>query len=97
MIKFNPAYFRLLVVGFFLSLFTGFTTDLAAQINFAQSELDMNGQGTLAGVTSLMYGPDGRLYVAEYPGTIKILTIQRNGINDYDVIQAETRPEVANI
>jgi len=95
--KFNPAYIRLLAVSFLISCFTGLSTDLNAQINFAQSELDMNGMGTLNGVTSLMYGPDGRLYVAEYPGLIKILTVQRNGLNDYDVIAIETLTDVKDI
>ncbi len=58
--------------------------------SFAQSALDFNGLGDVSGgVTSLMYGPDGRLYVAEYPGLIKILTIQRNGATDYLVTDFE--------
>ncbi len=58
--------------------------------NFAQSELNFDGLGDVSnGITSLMYGPDGRLYVAEYPGLIKILTIQRNGPTDYVVTNYE--------
>ena len=61
-----------------------------AQFPFDQSELDFNGLGNVSsGVTSLMFGPDGRLYVAEYPGTIKILTIERVGTKDYQVTAIE--------
>ena len=88
MIKNRPAYL-LLLVGLFL-FFSGVPTSLNAQINFTQANLDFDGKGNVSsGVTSLMYGPDGRLYVAEYPGTIKILTIQRNGTTDYVVTDVE--------
>ena len=58
--------------------------------SFAQSQLDFNGLGNVSsGVTSLMYGPDGRLYVAEYPGLIKVLTITRNSATSYQVTDLE--------
>jgi len=57
--------------------------------SFSQSQLDFNGVGNINGVTSLMYGPDGRLYVAEYPGKIKILTVQRNSEVQYVVTAIE--------
>ncbi|WP_375324239.1 PKD domain-containing protein [Flagellimonas sp. GZD32] len=44
-----------------------------------------------------MFGPDNRLYVAEYPGTIKIFTIQRNGPTDYEVIGVESLTGVSSI
>src|SRR5690606_24019833 len=54
--------------------------------SWTQSELNFNGIGNVnGGVTSLMYGPDNRLYVAEYTGAVKILTIQRNGAGSYVV------------
>jgi len=66
--------------------------------NFDQSLLDFNGFGNASGgVTSLMYGPDGRLYVAEYPGLIKILTIARNSSTDYEVTTLETLSQVKDI
>ena len=66
--------------------------------NFDQSLLDFNGFGNVSnGVTSLMYGPDGRLYVAEYPGLIKILTIARNSSTDYEVTAMETLSQVMDI
>src|SRR5215208_3119653 len=40
--------------------------------------------------TSLQFGPDGRLYVAQQDGTIKAYTIQRNGANAYSVTNTET-------
>ena len=40
--------------------------------------------------TSLQFGPDGRLYVADMPGVIKIYDIQRTGNNDYQVNQTNT-------
>src|SRR5215208_2434751 len=40
--------------------------------------------------TSLQFGPDGRLYVAQQDGTIKAYTVQRNGPNSYSVTNTET-------
>jgi len=95
--KYYPGHLALMAVfALFLSAFN--PERVAAQINFAQSSLNFNGLGDVsAGVTSLMYGPDGRLYVAEYPGTIKILTIQRNGPTSYIVTDIETLNDVKNI
>lgn len=86
---------KLLLTGTFFILCC---VSASAQINFGQSELNFNGNGNVnSGVTSLMYGPDGRLYVAEYPGTIKIFDIQRNGLNDYIVLGTETLTGVTDI
>ncbi|NAS12383.1 malectin domain-containing carbohydrate-binding protein [Poritiphilus flavus] len=84
------------ILPFFVFLI--FVSALQAQINFAQSELNFNGNGNVnAGVTSLMYGPDGRLYVAEYPGTIKIFTVTRNSSNDYAVTAVESLSSITDI
>jgi hypothetical protein len=40
--------------------------------------------------TSLQFGPDGNLYVAQQDGTIKVLTITRNSATNYTVTNAET-------
>src|SRR5919112_1382321 len=40
--------------------------------------------------TSLQFGPDGRLYVAQQDGTIKAYTVQRTGANAYSVTNTET-------
>ena len=88
-------YFRILILTLCLGLFSYASY---GQINFSQSELDFDGNGDVdAGVTSMMYGPDGRLYVAEYPGTIKILTIQRISATDYKVTSVESLSGVKDI
>ena len=97
MITYCPLNLRILA-GIVLFYFVGLPTNLNAQIDFTKSNLNFGGQGNVsAGVTSLMYGPDGRLYVAEYPGTIKILTIQRNGASDYVVTNIEQLSGVTDI
>ena len=68
-----------------------------AQINFTKSDLDFNGFGSAPIVTSLTYGPDGRLYVMEYPGNVYALTIQRNGVDDYIVTAKETITSVKSM
>ncbi|WP_411893633.1 putative Ig domain-containing protein, partial [Winogradskyella sp. A2] len=75
----------------FVSILFSFWSN--AQVNFSQSQITFNVPddpgATVNAVTSLMYGPDGRLYVAEYTGAIKILTIQRNSATDYVVTDIE--------
>ncbi|TLP77561.1 putative Ig domain-containing protein [Maribacter sp. ACAM166] len=73
-----------LVIGLFINIDSSF-----GQINFSQSALTFENGDVGDGVTSLMYGPDSRLYVAEYTGAVKILTIQRNGPTNYVVTQIE--------
>ncbi|PQJ15218.1 PKD domain-containing protein, partial [Aureicoccus marinus] len=61
-----------------------------AQVNFDQSTLNFNGIGeSTNGFTSIMFGPDGRLYVAEYHGLIKIFTIERQSSTSYTVTAVE--------
>ncbi|MBT8183331.1 MAG: PKD domain-containing protein [Eudoraea sp.] len=92
-----PAYLRILT-ALALLFSVCLHQDLYAQIDFTKNELNFGGQGNVsAGVTSLMYGPDGRLYVAEYPGTIKIFTIQRNGPGNYVVTDVEQLSSVTDI
>ncbi len=96
--KAYPEYARVLVLLSFLVLVGNSSHKLYSQINFTPSELNFNGLGNVSsGVTSLMYGPDGRLYVAEYPGVIKVLTIQRNSSTDYVVTSIETLSGVTDI
>src|SRR5918992_5571277 len=50
---------------------------------------------TLAGtssseVTSLQFGPDGRLYVGQQNGLIKAYSVVRNGTSSYSVFATET-------
>ncbi|MFK7925209.1 MAG: malectin domain-containing carbohydrate-binding protein [Bacteroidia bacterium] len=69
---------------------------LSAQ-SFGTSDLDFNGQDGVNNGTSLMFGPDGRLYVLSLSGEIDIYTIQRDGQDDYVVTAAETILTVKNI
>lgn len=39
--------------------------------------------------TSLQFGPDGRLYVAQKDGTLYAMTVQRNGANSYTATNTE--------
>ncbi|GAL85257.1 Kelch repeat-containing protein [Sporocytophaga myxococcoides] len=52
---------------------------------------------SLANPTSLQFGPDGKLYIAQQDGQIKIVTIQRNGPNNYTAISTETLTLVRDI
>lgn len=82
----------------FFSLFIGTVFNpVNAQIDFTKSDLDFNGFGSAPIVTSLTYGPDGRLYVMEYFGNVYALTIQKNGTNDYVVIAREAITGVKSI
>ncbi|WP_245911400.1 malectin domain-containing carbohydrate-binding protein [Neolewinella xylanilytica] len=65
--------------------------------SFGQSNLDFAGQGGVSQGTSLMFGPDGRLYVLGLNGTIDIFTVQRSGKDDYVVTDAEELLDVKNI
>ncbi len=56
-------------------------------VNFGKSTL---GGETLTNPTSLQFGPDGRLYVAQQNGLIKAYTVKRNGANSYSITNTET-------
>jgi hypothetical protein len=58
-----------------------------APVGFGKSSLQ--GEGSDA-PTSLQFGPDGRLYVAQFNGLIKVYTVQRNAVNSYSVTATET-------
>jgi hypothetical protein len=47
--------------------------------------------------TSLQFGPDGRLYVAQFNGQIKIYDVVRNGANSYSVTSTQTLDLVQSI
>jgi hypothetical protein len=73
------------------------TQSLEAQISFSQSNLNFNGNAGVSAVTSLTFGPDDRLYVVEYPGTIKILTIERFSPDLYNVTNIEVLNDIQTI
>ena len=79
-----------------LLMLLGFSSGANAQ-SFGESNLDFNGNGGVSQGTSLMFGPDGRLYVLGLNGTIDIFTIQQNGSNDYVVTASEELLDVKNI
>ena len=59
-------------------------------------------KSTLSGIgnikpTSLQFGPDGRLYVADMFGTIRIYTVERRGANDYAVEATESIQSIRDI
>src|SRR3954454_9994198 len=79
-------YFFFLSVFVFLSIFS--PSKISAQkFNFCVSNLS---GVVLSNPTSLQFGPDKRLYVAEQGGLIKVLTLVRNGSNSYSATATET-------
>ncbi|WP_167855699.1 malectin domain-containing carbohydrate-binding protein [Hymenobacter fodinae] len=60
-----------------------------AQYNFSFSRSGLKNV-SLGNPTSLQFGPDGRLYVAQQDGLIKAFTIVRAGPADYSVTATET-------
>ncbi|HEY4109095.1 malectin domain-containing carbohydrate-binding protein [Puia sp.] len=74
--------------GLFIALMLAFLpVSLRSQISFTNSLLS---NATVANPTSLQFGPDGRLYVAQANGFIKIFTVVKNGTNSYSVTATET-------
>ena len=65
--------------------------------SFNESDLNFNGNDGVDSGTSLMFGPDGRLYVLSLNGTIDIYSIVKNGPNDYVVTASEELFDVKNI
>lgn len=92
----NMLWVRFLNLLSTLFLITAFVTDLSGQ-SFSQNSLNFNGKGSVSAGTSLMYGPDGRLYVAEYTGAIKIYTVQRNAPGNYMVLDQEVLTGIQGI
>ena len=70
---------------------------IGQNVQFDLSTLQFNGFTPPVNGTSLKFGPDGRLYLAELNGQIKIYTIQKSGQNTYQVIAAEVLVDIQNI
>jgi len=94
--------------GIYLSIFRRiailivFTSFFGAIKSLGQSfdltTLDFNGNGSVSNGTSLQFGPDGRLYVLQLKGQIKVFTIEREeGQVDYNVTDYEEILSVKNI
>jgi len=83
----------LVAVGLFMAAGTSLSQE-ATPISFGKSVLS----GTSSTrATSLQFGPDGRLYVAQQDGTIKAYGISRTGPNQYTVTATETITAIKSI
>ena len=63
-------------------------------VNFNKSTLK---NASLDRATSLQFGPDGKLYVAEMDGAIKVYAVVRNGGNNYAATLLETINNIKNV
>src|SRR5688572_25360748 len=77
-------FLKFIFLGLFILLSNVF---VEGQINFTSSNLS---NCTIANPTSFQFGPDGRLYLIQQNGTIKIFTIQKNAVNNYAVTATQT-------
>ena len=87
----------------FIFLFTFFfsilwlTTEIRAQ-SFSQALLNFNNNEDLAGgITGMMFGPDGRLYVVSLEGKVNIFTISRSNATTYEVTNVEVLDDIQQI
>ncbi|OWY23589.1 choice-of-anchor D domain [Sphingobacteriales bacterium UPWRP_1] len=67
---------------------------LLSVLDYVQAQTVGFGMSSLAGTglnnpTSLQFGPDGRLYVAQQNGIIKIFTVQRVAANNYQITASQ--------
>jgi len=69
-------------------------TDKIPPANFDKSTLK---NVTTTRATSLQFGPDGKLYVAELDGTIQVFGVVRNGKNNYTGTKLETITHIKNV
>ncbi len=78
-----------------LSISLSGTGATSTTISFGKSTL--SGTTGLGQPTSLQFGPDGRLYVAQQNGLIRAYTIARNSANNYSVTATETITQIQQI
>ncbi|MEX0883691.1 MAG: hypothetical protein WDZ72_09485, partial [Cyclobacteriaceae bacterium] len=69
----------------------------AQDVPFDISTLQFNDFPAPERGTALEFGPDGRLYLADLKGEIRIYTIEKTGNNTYSVTDYETLLDVQNI
>ncbi|WP_425397843.1 malectin domain-containing carbohydrate-binding protein [Aeoliella sp.] len=60
-----------------------------SEVPISFSKSDLEGEDA-SRPTSLQFGPDDRLYVAQQDGVIKVYSIERFAANDYQVLATET-------
>ncbi|KEO72289.1 malectin domain-containing carbohydrate-binding protein [Anditalea andensis] len=87
--RFIPSQ-RFFSLSIIVILFITHHTGYGQNINFNQSSLNFKNFSQISNGTSLIFGPDERLYVAQINGEIKIYTITQAGPNQYEVIDQET-------
>ena len=94
--KYYPIILRTTILPLCIIFLSTLSVTLNAQ-SFSQNSLDFNGNGSINSGTSLMFGPDGRLYVSEVTGAIKIFDITRDGPGDYKVLSMEELSDIQTI
>jgi hypothetical protein len=83
--------------GFSVLLFLICIFSYAQNVQFDLSTLRYNGFAPPVSGTSIKFGPDGRLYLSELNGQIRIYTIMKTDPNIYTVVAAEVIFHVQNI
>jgi hypothetical protein len=68
-------------------IFKGILFSATAQISFNSSNLN---NLSIANPTTLQFGPDGKLYVGQQDGTIKVLTVTKSSSGNYTVTASQT-------
>lgn len=71
------------------------TEPQAIPVNFSASTLDA--PLSIDNPTSLQFGPDGKLYVAEKDGYIHVFDVTRNGVDDYSAELDTTIDLIVNV
>ena len=73
-----------------LIIISGLQQVFSQGISFELSGLNFQGKGPIVSGSSLEFGPDGRLYVMQLNGEVKIYTIFKPDRNIYEVTSVET-------
>src|SRR5690554_5618378 len=71
-------------------------SELSGQ-SFTQNQVNFNGHPSVQSGTSLSFGPDGRLYVTEYLGQVKIYTLERESPGMYKATSLEILTDIQEI
>ncbi|MCS4433840.1 LamG-like jellyroll fold domain-containing protein [Aquiflexum gelatinilyticum] len=81
-----------------LIVFMAVSQEIFSQtISFGLDTLQFNGFSPPSKGTALKFGPDGKLYLAQLNGQIKIYTIQKTIANEYKVVASTTLLDIQNI
>lgn len=85
-----------LMVLLLLVVVSSTDSSVSAQQVISFSASNLSG-ATIDNPTSLQFGPDGRLYVAQQNGVIHAYTISRTGANNYQVVATEVINLIKNM